>query len=305
MAKTHVQAPTDVVFLCGGRTSDIGDTKSLSLRDAFLKIYPHPAIDGKDLLQAEDVTVLSIFDEHYSDLLQFETDLAQVTELVLLFCESEGSLAELGAFSMVDEIAQRLLVVIREKYWKSESFVRFGPLRALEKRYGHEYVYVLDDVDINIVGESFEKVDLGSLRDRLHQPIVLRLKKRRELTTFKGTSSGHRIKLAVGLIQEYGALTVDELVSAFGQLGLEASIKSMAAYMLCAEIVKWVSKTRKGSSTFYVARAVPDAATSFFSDNVATKSKTRRRLDIREHWRKNDPLRHRAITEVVGPGRVI
>ncbi len=141
-AKIHVQAPTQIVMLCGGVCSNINSSEPRSLRDAFLKILVNPAIQTSQLIKPEDWNIASIlcprenpkigwrvdpymsgvpgmrsfrvltwteyiFDEFYGDLLEFETHLAQLTELILLFCESEGSLAELGAFSVVPEIADR------------------------------------------------------------------------------------------------------------------------------------------------------------------------------------------------------
>jgi hypothetical protein len=106
--KIHVQAPTSVIFLCGGPISSVVEPIPLSLRDAFLKILENPVLKGRDLIQAEDITPQISFFNKYENILDFETDLAQIVELIILFCESEGSLAELGAFAMINEIALRL-----------------------------------------------------------------------------------------------------------------------------------------------------------------------------------------------------
>ena len=102
------------------------------MRDAFLKKMTNPARDRYSLLLAEDITRKNKFSSFYDNILLFETDFAQLTELVLLFCESEGSFAELGAFAIIDEIAARLLVVIREKYWEIDSFITQGPSKPLK-----------------------------------------------------------------------------------------------------------------------------------------------------------------------------
>jgi hypothetical protein len=89
--KIHVQAPSNIVFLCGGQISSISEVTPLSLRDAFLKILENPVLRGRDLILAEDITQNISFFEKYSDILEFETDFAQIVELIILFCESEGS----------------------------------------------------------------------------------------------------------------------------------------------------------------------------------------------------------------------
>ena len=301
VSKVHVQAPTPVVFLCGGPTSAVSQSAPLSIRDAFLKIIDNPALrSGHQLILAEDVAVLSIFSSHYPDLLKFETDLAQITELILLFCESQGSVAELGAFSMVSEIAERLLVIVRDKHWAEDSFIKLGPLRALESEYGTNSIYVLDDTDINVKGSVFSDIKINVLRDRLQEPLKSRLKSIRQPTTFDPTKHGHIIKLLVGLIQEYGALTLGELSSAINLFTLAYSEKHISSFLLCAEEVQWVKKMRKGTQTYYFARAVRDAATFTSKADATERNRIRRRLLIREHWSATDALRDRGIKEVYG-----
>lgn len=297
-AKIHVQAPTEVVFLCGGICSSIKEPIPLSLRDAFTKFTSNPATDGKDVFCAEDISVLSIFSESYTDLLAFETDLAEITELIILFCESEGSLAELGAFAMVREISSKLLVIIRDGHWESDSFVRLGPLRAIENSYGATAIYVLDDLDIGMRrrSASVAGIKMDVLKERLQGPIRSRLKETRVPTTFTPTIRGHIIKLIVGLIQEYGALTVKEIGDALSSLGVEIAPDLIVAYMLCAKVVNWVAKKRKGSTDYYFVQNVPDAATLVWKGDTV-KNKVRRRFLIREHWKKTDDLRFNGISE--------
>lgn len=296
----HVQAPTNVIFLCGGQCSSINDATPLSLRDAFLKISDNPAINRSVLIQAEEITSLSFFKDHYRDLLRFETDLAQISELILLFCESEGSLAELGAFAVSDEIAKRLLVIIRDKYWEADSFVRLGPLRYLENNHGSEAVYVIDDLDINMRAESAADVRIDVLKERLQQPLRKRLEQTREPTTFDQNKSGHIIKLIVGIIQEYGALTADEITDVLSKLNIDLNLGLVGGYLLCAEAVMWIAKKRKGWVTFYVAKDLPDAATLSWKPSLNLRDKVRRRFIIRQRWSETDQLRSAGIRDVFG-----
>ena len=255
MDKIHVQAPTQVVMLCGGKCSDIADPEPLSLRDAFLKILDKPALRRSNLIRAEDFSIVEIFDGFYQDILEFETDLAQLTELILIFCESEGSFAEFGAFSMVPEIAKRLLVVVRDAYWPSNSFISLGPLRFLRREYGLSSVFVLNDIDINMKNKVVAGVNKNVLRDVLENPIKQRLeqisiREVRERTTFDHSRAGHMIKLLVGFIQEYGALNQQQCIEMLGQLGIANSPEKIGAYLQCAVAVEWIRKNLRGSTTY-------------------------------------------------------
>jgi hypothetical protein len=73
----------------------------------------------------------------YSDLLTFERDSCHLARAVVLFPESPGSLAELGALAVDDWIVDRLLVVVQSKYLEQhrrESFLNLGPLKRSEAR---------------------------------------------------------------------------------------------------------------------------------------------------------------------------
>jgi hypothetical protein len=296
--KLHVQAPTEVIFLCGGRYTSLSAPGTSSMRDAFLKVSNHPALGGRDIVLAEDVTALSIFSAYYEDILEFETDLAQITELILLFCESEGSFAELGSFASVEEIAQRLLVIIRDHNWNIDSFITLGPLRYLRRKY-HDSVYVLEDDLIGIINGSVSNIDLDQFKAALDEPLRARLSSVKEPSTFSAARSGHIIKLIVGLVQEYGALEQQEIIDLLPRFGVNIDNRQFGAYLLCAKSMGWLEEKSKGFRSFLLPKVDFPAIHFVAAEEATTKNRTRRRLLIREYWEKNDALRLRAISPIV------
>jgi hypothetical protein len=272
--KIHVQVPTQVIFLCGGPVSSLSEKTPLSLRDAFYKIFDNPVLRKRELILAEEITArLAVFDK-YKNILEFETDLAQIVELIILFCESEGSLAELGAFAVIDEIAQRLFVIVREKHWEELSFIKLGPLRLIEDEHGRDSIYVIDDDDVGIRGSSASAVNPETLKDRLLSPLTVRLEKPREPTTFDASRSGHLIKLVVGLIQEYGALQIVEISALLKNLAVPSITEQrIQRYLFCAENVGWLRRVSKGSVDYFVAVATTKDAATIYS-KASAKEKT-------------------------------
>lgn len=295
----RVQAPSDVIFLCGGPIN-ITAQKPTSLRDAFLKAFDNPALKSRKIVLAEDINVSYVNSPTYKDLLLFETDLAQITELILLFSESEGSFAELGAFAMVPDIASRLLVVITDRHYKHNSFIKLGPIAYLEHKIGERVVYVLDEDEIGTRHTSVSDVDIQILSNKLALPIQQRLAEIREPTTFDNQKNGHAIKLMVGLVQEYGALTADEISDALVKIGAPRSLEDIQAFMLCAEAVEWVKKEKRGTHTYYFSLPVKDAAQFHVKDGVGQRNKLQRRLQFRSHWKENDPDRYSGIVKYGG-----
>ena len=296
--KLHVQAPTEIIFLCGGPYTDIAETATASMRDAFLKVVAHPAVGKRDVVLAENFTRLSVFAAYYEDILEFETDLAQITELILLFCESAGSFTELGSFASIPEIAARLLVVIRDFHWKEDSFIKLGPLRYLIRLHERS-VFVLEDEVVGITGDSVSAINLENFKTALDEPLRARLSEAKEPSTFDGGRAGHVIKLIVGLIQEYGALEASEILELLPLFGVHLDDRRLKAYLLCATTVDWVVEHKKGFRDFIVAKAETPAIHFIAKGGALTKNRVRRRLLIREYWEKNDPPRFRAIAQAV------
>lgn len=296
----HVQAPSEVVFVCGGAWSTDSRQPIASMRDAFLRVSEHRSLRGRDIILAEHVTRLSAFSAYYDELLEFENDLAQVTELILLFCESEGSFAELGSFAMIPEIASRVLVIIRDYHWKDDSFIKLGPLLYLIKKYSEFSVFVIEDKVMGMPGSTISGIKIDDFRKAIDEPLKQRLSRLREPSTFDEAKSGHIIKLIVGIVQEYGALTLEELKHVLSTLGLSISDRSTGAYLLCAEAVGWIEKRNKGFKEYLISRGGQDAALFVAPEDAEVKDRKRRRTLIREHWEKNDPARLRAILEGVG-----
>lgn len=292
----RVHAPTSVVFLCGGVLADDEAAPPLMLRDAFYRILKDTETEYTIIL-AEKADPLTA-DADYKDLLQFEQDIAQVVGLIVLFVESAGSLAELGAFAALPKVAPSLLAVFDEFYYDQKSFVKNGPIRFLEHAYGEEWVVSLERSVVGIDDDGgISKLNHREFIASLKPVIQQRLAERASWRKFDKDSSGDRILLIVGLCQLYGALTIGEIRRYLDKLGIiEKRINNL---IYCATLLSWVKIVRKGHNIFYVG--VPDNAAFDFKIDADKndKDKLRWRLDVRQHWKESDGPRFRAIGESV------
>jgi hypothetical protein len=197
---------------------------------------------------------------------------------------------------------KRLFVVIREEHWNEPSFVKLGPLRRIEREVGREAIHVIADHDVGLEGKSAAKVDKKKLVEMLEGPLERRVNTVREPTTFDPRRAGHVIKLIVGLVQEYGALTLREISWLLKVLGAEKSDDQIRGYLCCAAAVDWLTTVSKGTNDYYVQTASSiakgvDAATLPVKEGTKDTSKMRRRAVIREHWKEKDKLRFAAILQ--------
>lgn len=104
----------------------------------------------------------------YSDLLLFEADLAYLTSAIIVFLESPGAIAELGAFSQISSLSEKLLVVVSEQYHPRKSFISLGPIRSLHdtKKYQHCLCVIPDGVPIDLEQHIEVIVDTLELKIR-------------------------------------------------------------------------------------------------------------------------------------------
>lgn len=170
-----VHAPSSVIFLCGGLADSAPPQPAESLRAAFLRAKLPAALSNHKIVIAEAAEPMLPV-AGYRDLLTFENDIAGAVALILLFSESPGSLAELGAFSAIESVAKKLLVIIDDGYYNESSFIRNGPIAALENNQGDEWVLVLErghvgiseDRDINMLNyDRFTEAVMPAVEQRL------------------------------------------------------------------------------------------------------------------------------------------
>lgn len=69
---------------------------------------------------------------HFDNLLDLEEHLSAVVDGVVLFLESAGSICELGVFTKIDEIREKLLVFLMNDHADHQSFITLGPLKYLK-----------------------------------------------------------------------------------------------------------------------------------------------------------------------------
>lgn len=112
-----------IIFLCGGSGSLHRDT----LRDYLRARHP-------DLLvfYAESVW-LEIARRPDLSALEMEAYLARLADVVMVVVESPGTFAELGAFSMSEELRGKLLPILDVAYrHRDDSFIVSGPVRWID-----------------------------------------------------------------------------------------------------------------------------------------------------------------------------
>lgn len=112
------------VFLCGGEVSNQSNARAKMA--AIFSNYPR-----YEILYPEDLFDDLLAGQGQHSLLKLENILADSVDAIVLFPESPGSFAELGAFSNNKKLAKKMVVVANKKFRSDKSFINYGPNRLV------------------------------------------------------------------------------------------------------------------------------------------------------------------------------
>lgn len=294
-----------LIFLCGGPI-DPKPGVDPSLRAIF---YQHLKVAKSDLqervLLAEEANKWSRNSKHYDNLFDLENDLAYLSDVILLFVESAGSFAELGAFCQARALRNKLVAILEEGYWqqKEPSFIRDGPVAYLEnlEDEDHKSVLVYDWLGPE-QGDGRRPLKLDraqSAANSLLNWLTHRSKERRKETRFRKTYRGHILLLLSDLIDLGSVLQIREIRSLLDGLGISIGWKRLDRYLYLLENLDLVHKTKSGHRDYYLAGG-KSAEYLHYAYKLSSKADAAKRmawerlrvqLDLREQLWKLHPDR--------------
>jgi hypothetical protein len=108
-----------IVFLCGGMNSHARD----SLNAYLHKYRPDLPVFYAEKVWNEIATTTEL------NALEMEAYLAALADILIIVVESPGTFAELGAFSLSDDLRKKLLPVLDIRFKNELSFLETGPVR--------------------------------------------------------------------------------------------------------------------------------------------------------------------------------
>jgi hypothetical protein len=244
------------IWLLGGKGGfRTGSTEPCeSLRESFwrqsLNLPPSPTPTWTaDIDIPENHSGWWAFSGH-DDLLTFERDACHLAKAVILFPESPGSLAELGALAVDDSIVDRLLVVVQSRYLEHnhrESFLNLGPLKRVETRQ-HQCVInagttrELSQDDFETIMEFVDaRLPLGHSTEKL---------------SIKNPM--HRLLLIADLVDLLLIARPAELMAVLLHFGMEISLPDLQRAAMLLEFFHLLRIRQWGTERFYLQNASRD-----------------------------------------------
>lgn len=197
---------------------------------------------------------------------------------------------------MIEEIAIRLLVVMDDFNYGRSSFVTLGPVRSLLNAYGESAICVLHRDNLGITSiDATQSINLKTFSSRMGSAVLARTAVSREPSTFDPSRNGHIIKLIVGMIQHYGALTLNEIKVLLFCIDIKKSRTEISNFLLCSIFLNWIVKDKRGINVYYCSTVNKKAIVYRAIPGIYVIDKNRWRADIVDYWKNNELERFNSI----------
>lgn len=212
------------VFLCGGCTErkhnddDVETYQSMrkAIYDASVSI---PSFSKKIVLAENTKDWL----EHgvVKNLIDFELAIADMAGVIVLILEAPGAFAELGSFSVLPPLSEKLILVVNEIIVDANSYINLGPIKYLEDnsrivlRYQWDFRYHLSGLNYNKIKTQI----MGTNEDILNEAreiidVISEKSKDICLTSpsLDTSRTGHLCFIIGDLIYNFSSLKVHEIL---------------------------------------------------------------------------------------------
>lgn len=243
---TIYQYPSHILVFGGPTGVESGVNPFSSCRNVFVSeslALRHPL--GQSLIIPEDYPEWNSA-EGYHNLVEFELDAGCLARAIVLFVETPGSIAELGTFCMDEDLRERLLVLVDQKYVDEKgSFIFNGPIKFIRKF--HEE-YSLCSVD-NIESPSDFKAEVPSVLETLKEKIENEVGRPR----FSSKRKRDQFLLIADLVDLFRALLKKEILQLLDFFGIAVDPHRFSQMIWQLKLFELIKEVQVYGNTYFVA----------------------------------------------------
>lgn len=280
------------IWVFGGFVEPDLKQPSASLRDSFWRQTFH-AIPGRPwfahLDRPENHQGWWAF-SGYDNLLQFERDACYLASQTILFSESPGAFAELGALALDESILPRLFVVVQGKFLeadKRESFLNLGPLKRVDL---HQHKCIIGSPEKATLNPD----DLDAIIDTFELSFDKRAHKSEELDVANPT---HRLLLIADLVDLMLVSKVVDLQRALLHFKVALNEAAINQALSLLNFFGFVRLEMRGTEPFWVRLRGGDAPWMNYTSITAHIPFDRTRFKVESEKMLQTDLRRKSMLE--------
>lgn len=252
LAKTKIHKFPSKIFLCGGPNSCPEDGCWASARHFVTDYLQRQRPDLADEIVLAEIHADWRSGTHYKTLMDVELDIASLAKIIVIFLESPGAIAELGAFAMIREFREKIHIFIQRDHFDKRSFINDGLIAYTDTAIPQNRIY---SYEWSIEGNKLK--DYVTIEERVDDivcDISDALAKTRGEFEFDGAHSGHQILFLGQMIYMFGALLINECYGIMCRLFL-LSKNDVLCRLYALERIGIIKKEPYGKSHYYIPKA--------------------------------------------------
>jgi hypothetical protein len=187
-----------IIFVCGGSVQP----RKRSMRAHFMR-YAQDSLENFSIFLAESATqdITKHGDPEFINIADFETLIVEVSDCILLFPESAGSIAEIGFFTNSKNAISKLMVVNDIKK-QSDSFINIGLIDRINSKSTFR----------PIISMNYNKPDLLQIKQRLCDRLPARTAKKLEFVEFSNFGLKQKLFIILQIIFIFKALKFESII---------------------------------------------------------------------------------------------
>lgn len=247
-----------VVLLCGGQVNfgAAPGLGSVSLRDAIAA-----SSTSFELFRPEEIKGWHA-DGIFRDLMSFERELASICSLVVIVLESEGALVELGAFSQLSELSEKIIAIRSSAYATHESFINLGILRFITAKNATA-----------VKSYPWEIKNPATISSEITQDVISdiqeELEKQPKSQSLKLNQNSHAIVLICEFVRLFIALKEHEILEYLQIAGVTTTREEVSGQLFLLTEFRLIKKQEYSDAIFYMRSDEP-----YHKLRIALKDKT-------------------------------
>lgn len=243
LQSSRVLLAPHITFICGGPV-DIRVTNNHSIRNMFMNLSATMPDHSEGFVLAEN---FKDWQNGYSNLADFESDIAALSSNIVIILESAGALAELGLFFANEDLRRKMVVVVHNNHHNSESFIKFGLLNPLEElRDEAVLVYKIDP-------EKVEEITKDEVKDIIADIVSINENLERS-SNFHIGNRGHLIFLMFQMIDLFTILTISEIEQFIADVGVTIKKKDVSSGLYILKKFGLIVEEKRSNQTFYFVK---------------------------------------------------
>jgi hypothetical protein len=243
------------IWLFGGPFAEDSRSSPRSLREAFNRSClerSHAWV--QDIERPEDYPDWLEF-SGYKDLLLFERDAGFLSRAIVLFAESAGAIAELGAFALDEQLHKKLFVVISRKHREHpyrRSFLNLGPLKRVESsRTDNEGA-----ASSICVIDAEKSIDITPIElDIIFESLDAWLAPGHATERFRQDNQTHKLLLIADLVDLLQVLSERQTIEALLHFGVSLETKELRKLAKLLDLMGLIRLAERGNEKYLVTQA--------------------------------------------------